>query len=134
MEQSCRNLLLLSSVIFPYSRVFENQRTGNACSEDGVTEERHTWDIFWCWFYFLTEVWYLDMGCNWNSPNLISWLVLFWIHSIFQYMIFYFNINTVYFAMLVFIYNFSLFHPNIIFELICHYDWIYQCFYCKFKI
>ena len=94
-----------------------------------MTEERHTWDIFWCWFYFLTEVWSLDMGCNWKSPKLISWLVLFWIHFIFQYTIFYFKINIVCFVMLVFIYNFHfVIQPNIIFELICHCDWIFSIF------
>ena len=124
--------------------IFENQRTGNACSQvesspnlrmhfcftsfvillihfvyelwegdtiGGVTEERHTWDIFWCWFYFLTEVWSLDMGCNWKSPS--------WYHDwyCFGYTL-YFSIwssilviNTVCFVMLVFIYNFHFVSP-----------------------
>ena len=34
-----------------------------------MTEERHSWDIFCCWFYFITEVESLDMGCNWKSPG-----------------------------------------------------------------
>ena len=44
-------------------------KSGILMNKEGVMEERHTWNIFCYWFYFITEVGSLDVGCNWKSPG-----------------------------------------------------------------
>ena len=95
-------------------------------------------ETYWRYYFDTSFVpgWSLIFGNGmWlEISKLISWLVLFWILFIFQYMIFYFNINTVYFVMLVFIYKYFTLSTQHCIWISISYDWIYQCLYWKFKI
>ena len=96
---------------------------------DGVIEERYTWDIFCCWFYFITEVESLDMGCNWKYPS--------WYHdwycfgytlyfSIWSSILILIQCTLLCFCLLI---SISLCQSNIVFELIYYCNWIFQCVY-----
>ena len=103
-----------------------NRKTGVLYKLGIFMENRMEWlkkDILeilcWCWFRFLTEVWSLEMGCNWKYPS--------WYHDCycFGYTL-YFSIwssililiQCTLLCLYLFI-SISLCQHNIVFELVC---------------